>query len=242
MFSPNATINKDATATIVVDADTPSLGASHTAFLADGTSVSYSKHPMPFLGYNPLIASLMGTGTENTEGISSVPDGRVTPSFELQGVTKGGETGKDDREKGAVAYCAAEHTALLTYIIAMTDSFNASESSEEWKKVYKAMVKGYYMNLGLMPCQSTTLQSHFVDIHSGLKPGIHGLLLLVGSPKCPVKFDIDNAEVQSCCTFLFDLIVSDSKKYFPNKWWSLHVVSLLLQLHLQYTQNYSLSQ
>jgi hypothetical protein len=213
MFSPNATINKDANTTIVVDADTPPLGASHTAFLADETSVSYSKHPMLSLGYSPLFASLMGTSMENTEGISSVSDGRVTLSCDLQGVAKGGKTGgKDGREKGAVAYCAAEHAALLTYITAVPDSFNASESSEEWKMVYKAMVQGYYMNLGLMPHQSTTLQSHFVDLYSGLKQGIHGLSLLVGLLKCPVKFDIDDAEVQSYCTFLFDLIVSNSKK------------------------------
>jgi hypothetical protein len=37
MFSPNPTINKVATTTVVVDADTPPLGATHTAFLADGT-------------------------------------------------------------------------------------------------------------------------------------------------------------------------------------------------------------
>jgi hypothetical protein len=43
MFSPNATTNKDATATtIVVDADTPPLGATCTAFLADSRSVSYT--------------------------------------------------------------------------------------------------------------------------------------------------------------------------------------------------------
>jgi hypothetical protein len=45
MFSPNATTNKDATTTttIVAYADTPPLGATRTAFLAnDGKSVSYS--------------------------------------------------------------------------------------------------------------------------------------------------------------------------------------------------------
>ena len=208
MFSPNAT-----NTTIVVDAETPPLGATRTTVLADGASVSYSTQPMPSLGYNPLFASLLGTGTQKSDSISSVSDGRVTPSFDLQGVAKAGKTGKDGREKGAVAYCAAEHTALLTCIIAVPDSFNASESSEEWKTVYKAMVQGYYMNLGLTPRQSTTLQSHFVDLYSGLKQGIRGLSLLVGSPKCPVKFDVDDAEVQSYCTSLFDLIISNSLMY-----------------------------
>ncbi len=78
----------------------------------------------------------------------------------------------------------------------MPDSFNASETSDEWKMVYKATVQGYYMNLGLMPRQSTTLQSHFVDLYSGLKQGVRGLSLLARSPKCPGKYDADDEEVQ----------------------------------------------
>ncbi len=102
--------------------------------------------------------------TTTSSGISSASDGRVTPSFDLQGVAKGGKTGKDGREKGAVAYCAAEHIALLfTYTTAVPDSFNASEFFDEWKMVCKAMAQGYYMNLGLLPHKSITLQSHFVD-------------------------------------------------------------------------------
>jgi hypothetical protein len=49
MSSPNATINKDAATTIVVDAETLPLGVTCTAFLAGGASVSYSRHPMPSL-------------------------------------------------------------------------------------------------------------------------------------------------------------------------------------------------
>lgn len=37
----NATINKDATTLIVVDADIPPLWDSHTTFLADGRFVLY---------------------------------------------------------------------------------------------------------------------------------------------------------------------------------------------------------
>jgi hypothetical protein len=168
--------------------------------------------PMSSLGYNPVFASLLGIGMQESDSISSVSDGRNTPLFDLQGVAKAGKTGKDGREKGAVAYCAAEHTDLLTYIAAVPDSFNASESSDEWKMVYKAMVQGYYMNLGLMPCQSTTLQGQFVDLYSGLKQGVRGLSLLAGSPKCPGKYDADDKEVQCYCTLLHNLIISDMKK------------------------------
>jgi hypothetical protein len=70
MFLPNAT-----NTTTVVDAETPPLGATCTTFLADGASVSYSTQPMPSLGYNPLFASLLGTGMQKSDSISSVSDG-----------------------------------------------------------------------------------------------------------------------------------------------------------------------
>jgi hypothetical protein len=84
---------------------------------------------MPSLAYDPFISSLLHTGTQQSDGISSVSNGRITPSFDLQGVAKGGKTGKYNREKGAVEYCAAENIALLTYITAVPDSFNTYESS-----------------------------------------------------------------------------------------------------------------
>lgn len=98
----------------LLDAETPPSRAAHTTFLANGKSVSYSMHLRPSVGYNPLFDSLLGTGTQNSDCISSVSDVRVTPSFELQGVAKGGKTGKDGRVNSAVAYYAAKHTALLT--------------------------------------------------------------------------------------------------------------------------------
>jgi hypothetical protein len=88
-----------------------------------------------FVGFNPLFASLLGAGTQNSDGISSVSDGRDTSFFVLQGVAKGEKTGKDGREKEAIAYCAAEHNTHLTYIAAIPESFNASESSDKWKIV-----------------------------------------------------------------------------------------------------------
>jgi hypothetical protein len=89
------------------------------------------------------------------------------------------KTGREGREKGAVAYCEAEHVALLSYIGEVPDSFNASESSEEWKAVYSSMVKGYCIPVGISPRQSSALQSHFVDLYGGLKQGIRGLSLLL---------------------------------------------------------------
>jgi hypothetical protein len=82
--------------------------------------------PMPSLGYNSLFASSLGTSMQKPDSISSVSDERVTLSFDFHGVAKAGKTGEDGREKGAVVYCAAEHTALSTHIAAVPDSFNAS--------------------------------------------------------------------------------------------------------------------
>ncbi len=93
----------------------------------------------------------------------------VTPSASNFNVSSSkastAKTGREGREKGAVAYCEAEHIALLSYIGEVPDSFNASESSEEWKAVYSAMVNGYYIPIGISPKQSSTLQAHFVDLY-----------------------------------------------------------------------------
>jgi hypothetical protein len=50
--------------------------------------------PMRSHGYNPLFASLLGTGMQKSDSISSVYDGRVTSSFYLQVWLKEGRQAK----------------------------------------------------------------------------------------------------------------------------------------------------
>jgi hypothetical protein len=150
------------------------------------------------------------------------------------------KTGREGREKVAVAYCEAEHVALLSYIGEVPDSFNASESSEEWKAVYSAMVNKYYIPIGMSSRQSSTLQSHFVDLYGGLKQGIRGLSLVTNTKKCPSKYDEKDEDVQKYCEELLSLIMSNPKKCCPNKWWTLGIMELLLNMHLQYTTNYAI--
>jgi len=121
------------------------------------------------------------------------------------------KSGRKGREEGAVAYSAAEHLALLSILSDVPDSFNSSESSDEWRKVYSLMVAEYYTVVGVQPRQSTTLQSHFVELYGGLKQGIRELSLNVGAPKCPLKFDINNVDLQLYITKLFEFIVSNPK-------------------------------
>jgi hypothetical protein len=66
------------------------------------------------------------------------------------------------REKGAFAYGADEHIALLLFIQLVPSSFNASKSSPEWRRVHKKMLD-VYEAMNVQPLQSTTLHSHFVQ-------------------------------------------------------------------------------
>jgi hypothetical protein len=71
---------------------------------------------------------------------------------------------KNGREKGALAYSADEHQALLTVLQEMPTVFNGGESTPEWKEhLYKKMVEGFYLNLGAVPRQSITLYGHFEE-------------------------------------------------------------------------------
>ena len=53
-------------------------------------------------------------------------------------------TKKAGREKGAAAYSAVEHVALLSIFSDVPDAFNAGESSPQWAAVYKRMVNKFY--------------------------------------------------------------------------------------------------
>jgi len=132
------------------------------------------------------------------------------------------------------------HTlALLSIIHVIPDSFNSSETSEEWKKVYSTMVVEYCTVVGVQARQSTTLQSHFVELYGGLKQGIRELSLIAGAPKCPlVKFNGDDVDVQVYTSKVFEFIVSNPKKCCPVKWWSIKVVEKLLQLHLAHLKSF----
>jgi hypothetical protein len=44
------------------------------------------------------------------------------------------------REKGSSAYSSVEHVALLSTMSQVPDAFNCSESSPQWKEVFKRMI------------------------------------------------------------------------------------------------------
>ena len=139
---------------------------------------------------------------------------------------------KGGREKGAMAYSADEHVALLTIVSSVKGAFNVSESSPLWASVYKQMCDGFYSTT----CQrlSSALHGHFVELYSSFKLGIHNLSLLDKVKKCPATFDKGDDAVNEYAVSLLNLFTSDTKKYKSKKWWRLDVVELLLKLHLEY--------
>jgi hypothetical protein len=54
-----------------------------------------------------------------------------------------------------------------------------------------------------------------------------------------LKYDEKDEDVLKYCGELLSFIMSNPKKCCPNKWWSLSVVELLLNMHVQYTTNYA---
>jgi hypothetical protein len=100
------------------------------------------------------------------------------------------------------------------------------------------MVDEYYSSMGLLPWQSVTLQSHFVELYSAFKLGIWNTLLVAGSMRCPSAFMKGASETENYVQFLTALLVSDGKRFHPKKWWSLDVVELLLELHPEYMSEF----
>jgi hypothetical protein len=63
--------------------------------------------------------------------------------------------------------------------------------SPGWKEhVYKKMVEGFYLDLGVVPRQSVTLYGHFVELYSAFKQAIWVLSMTKGAAKCPSKYII----------------------------------------------------
>jgi hypothetical protein len=103
------------------------------------------------------------------------------------------------------------------------------------------MVEGFYLDLGVVPKQSVTLYGHFVELYSAFKQAIWVLSTTKGAAKCPSEFIIRDSTTDMFVAQLLATITLDSKKFWPRKWWSGELVSMLLHLHLKYMQNFSSS-
>jgi hypothetical protein len=120
---------------------------------------------------------------------------------------------KKGREKGAVAYGVEEHLTLLRVVSATSNFFNSSETSPEWRAVYKEMCKSYYVHWGTLPRLSTTLHVHLVDMYGVIKKGIRILSCNPAAPKCPLSYlEANDADFQVYVVTLFELIISDKNK------------------------------
>jgi hypothetical protein len=209
---------------------------SLTAKNGTGSSSSISsnqQHPQSTVVFVPIRE----VNTDNNSRASTPFSGRDTP------VSNGNEekaTSQKGREKGAVAYGAEEHVALLRLVSDDPNSFNSSESSSEWKKIYMEMCKNYYLHWGSPPRSSSTLHGHLVEMYGAFKKGMRNLSLVSGAPKCPKSMlEADDSNLTDYVNSLFSLLISDKKKYQPKNWWSVEIVSLLLSLHLQYAGQFA---
>jgi hypothetical protein len=206
-----------------------------------------SRQPSSFLfapvqtnGVPEDISTSVASSTADDSGIAS---GCYTPSEIGNSMPiKEMATCKDEkkgRDKGVGNYTVQEHLLLLQIMSSNPSSFNASEGSPEWREVYLEMCKQFYLHWGSAPWLSSTLHSHVVEMYGALKKGMRHLSLTPGAPQCPTSYlEANDAELRSFTASLFELMVSDKKKYQAKNWWSLEVITMLLLLHLQYNSNF----
>jgi hypothetical protein len=194
-------------------------------------------------------------GESFTSSISNGTSGRSTPTFVLGGssstsfevvpaeplaLSSSRAKPKIGRERGALAYSATEHQALLALLQATPTAFNGGESSPERKEhVYQKMVEGFYLDLGVVLRQSVTLYGCFVELYSTFKQAIRALSTTKGAAKCPSEFISGDPTTDMFVAQLLAAIISDSKKFQLRKWWSGEIVSMLLHLHLKYMWDFS---
>jgi len=116
------------------------------------------------------------------------------------------------REKGSTVYSVDEHIAVLLLMLSEPDSFNASESSTEWRNVYQELCQNYYIPGGHGGRLSSALHGHIVELYGAFKKGVWNLSLTPGTPKCPTSyFEATDSEISDYVDSLFSLIVSDKK-------------------------------
>jgi hypothetical protein len=132
-------------------------------------------------------SSVMNNGVAGD--VSAADDsGRDTPSCMDNAMPiKEMATCKDDKkgqDKGVGNYSVQEHVNLLRIMSNNPSSFNASESSPEWREVYVEMCKSHYTHWGSTPRLSSTLHAHVVEMYGALKKGMRHLSLTPGAPKC----------------------------------------------------------
>ncbi len=137
-------------------------------------------------------------------------------AIDLSGKRAG--THHNGRERGVVSYTVKEHIAMLAIMKEVSaDSFNSSESLDEWKVLYGKMVEHYDVpNGAITPRLTSTLHCHFVDMYSAFKQGIQALSLLDNvSLKCPTVMVEGDPGVDSYLDALLQQMLSNSKRFHP---------------------------
>jgi len=236
----------------------PSPTVDLTAEATDACAASRRLSPLPLTGlsansttfipssfhFAPVQNNVVAESISASVASSTANDsGRDTPScidnampIQEMAMCKDDKKGRD---KGVGNYSVQEHVNLLRIMSSNPTAFNASESSPEWREVYVEMCKSHYSHWGSTPRLSSTLHAHVVEMYGALKKGMRHLSLMAGAPKCPASYlEADDAELEIYVTSLFEVLISDKKKYQAKNWWSIEVISMLLLLHLQYNSKF----
>jgi hypothetical protein len=88
-------------------------------------------------------------------------------------------------------------------------------------------------------CSHCNLLHYTATLYSALKLGIRCLSVKSDSPKCPDEIKDDDDSVDVYVEALLQLLLSNSKKFQPRKWWSLSVVRILLCCLLHHLKAFS---
>lgn len=97
------------------------------------------------------------------------------------------------------------------------------------------MYRAYYLQWESSPWSSGTLHHFLFEMYGTFKKGKRSFPLTHGAPKWTNSYlAVDEAELKVYVSTLFELLVSDKRKFLPRSWWSVEVVSMLLGLYLQY--------
>ena len=118
---------------------------------------------------------------------------------------------------------------LLIWIHSMLVKAPQNESCS-WE-----MYRAYYLQWESSPWSSGTLHHFLFEMYGTFKKGKRSFPLTHGAPKWTNSYlAVDEAELKEYVSTLFELLVSDKRKFLPRSWWSVEVVSMLLGLYFQY--------
>ena len=166
-------------------------------------------------------------GTNNSTGLSFVEP--VSSSSNSSAASKPAIGG---RSASSVNYTTTEHVLMLDIIADIDGAFDSSVGSPTWQQVHSRTNSQRSKDV---------LHTHFTEMKSAIASAIS--TLSVQTPSVRVPTDVAELPTFHCVIFTeLSKGKSENKNYQSAKWWSLHVVSKLTNLHFEYLKRNGTSQ